>query len=119
MADSQQSSKAISYIRALVFACLLLTICFIAFAFISIARLQEIHSPSFPLCLLRENPVYRTVHNLCVILPSAAVLCGALALIRIYRRGRKGYEFILSLAGMGISIIAFIIYVAGMMGFGA
>jgi len=116
LADSEQSSRAISYIRALAFSSLILSICFIAFAFISIGRLQEIHSPSFPVCLVRETVVYRSVHNLCVILPSAAVLCGILALIRIYRRGRKGYEFILSLAGMGISTVAFIIYVIRMMG---
>ncbi|MHC4266558.1 MAG: hypothetical protein ACYSUK_11610 [Planctomycetota bacterium] len=79
-------------------------------AYISIHRIETVQSPSFPVCLVRETPLYITIHNLSAIIPAIAILTGLLALLRIIKSRKIRFDFALAFAGIAVSVITLTIY---------
>ncbi|MHC4131820.1 MAG: hypothetical protein ACYSSP_02960 [Planctomycetota bacterium] len=83
---------------------------FIIIAFVSIKRIETVQSPAYPVCLIRETPLYITIHNLSAIIPAIAILTGLLALLRIIKSRRMRFDFALAFAGIAVSVITLAIY---------
>jgi hypothetical protein len=94
----------------LAIASLVLGILLLPIAIISIRRISTVQSPSFQACLVQETPAYRAVHSLCVIVPTASIMFGILALMRVVRSRRKLSGTAFAVSGIAISIAVFIIY---------
>jgi uncharacterized BrkB/YihY/UPF0761 family membrane protein len=94
----------------LAFISFILALVFIFLAFLSIHRIETVQSPSFPVCLVREEPLYIAIHNLSAIIPAVAILTGLLALFRIVKSRKIRFDFTLACAGIAISTITLTIY---------
>jgi hypothetical protein len=83
---------------------------FIVIAIVSIKRIETVQSPAFPVCLVRETPLYIAIHNLSAVIPAIAILTGLLALLRIIRSRRIRFDFALAFAGIAVAVITLTIY---------
>ncbi|MHC4187883.1 MAG: hypothetical protein ACYSRQ_06790 [Planctomycetota bacterium] len=109
-AQIQRISSAKRPLVWLSFFSFLLALVFIAIAFVSIKRIETVQSPAFPVCLIRETPLYITIHNLSAIIPVIAILTGLLALYRIIKSRKIRFDFALAFAGIAVSVITLTIY---------
>lgn len=92
----------------LAIASLILSLSAILAVILSIHRIKTVQS--LPVCLIAETPRYRLVHSLCTILPTASLVAGILALIRMLRSRSRLWGIILAAGGITISLTVLVFY---------
>ena len=100
--------------RLLAVTSLLTALMCIGLFVISIHRIKSLHQISFPVCLISETPVYRTINSLCGILPAVAVILAVLALIRCRGANARSGIKVVALIGLIVSLSSFAVYFAAL-----
>ncbi len=93
---------------ALAIASLILSLLAILAAILSIHRIETVQN--LPVCLIAETTGYRVVHSLCTILPTASLVAGILALIRMLQSRSRLWGIILAAGGIAVSLTVLVLY---------
>ena len=89
-------------------ASLVLSIMAILAVILSIRRIGAVQA--LPVCLIAETPSYRVVHSLCTILPTASLVAGIVALLRMLRSRSGLTNMIMAIAGVAVSVSILVLY---------